>query len=312
MIIGHSAAIQHALRLAARFAVTRLPILLVGATGTGKEVFAEFIHCRSGRLGPLVDVNCAALPREMFESLVFGHRRGAFTGAIESVQGHIERSNNGTLFLDELGTLSLDGQAKFLRVLDSGTVQPLGSAAKTSVNLRVVSAVQCDLREDVTTGRFRQDLYQRLAGAVIELPPLTSRREDIVPLSVHFAALNGQTLDQGAQAVLLSHSWPGNVRELRLVIDRAGHLSESRVISAGEVKEGITLGGPLHSSVLSQTTRARRPELRDPHRLVRACESASWDIGKAAQGLGVSRASLYRHLRILGIERSSVSQSHTR
>lgn len=313
MIIGCSLAIRRALKLAERFALTRLPILLVGATGTGKELFAEFIHARSGRPGPMVDVNCAALPREMVESLLFGHRRGSFTGAIESVQGHIERSSCGTLFLDELGALVLEGQAKLLRVLENGAVQALGSAVKASIDLRVVSAVQYGILKDLETGRFRRDLYQRVAGVVIELPSLAARQEDIVPLSVHFAALNGQRLDPAGEQILLNHSWPGNVRELRLAIDRAGQLAEGTDIPATAVAEGIALGGPMRvedaGKTESRRSKPRRPQLRDAERLVRACESASWNIEKAARGLGVSRASLYRHLRIMGIQLGSVSRS---
>src|SRR5436309_2895868 len=145
MIIGVSPAIRRAVVIAERYARTRLPILLVGATGTGKELFAQHIHERSGRPGPLVDVNCCALPRDMVESLLFGHRRGAFTGAVESTAGHIERSDGGTLFLDELMSLAPEAQGKLLRVLESGEMQPLGAAKKIRVDLRLVGAAQEDI-----------------------------------------------------------------------------------------------------------------------------------------------------------------------
>src|SRR6266699_1779197 len=159
MIVGVSAAIRRALVLAERYARTRLPILLVGPTGTGKELFAQHIHERSGRPGPLVDVNCCALPRDMVESLLFGHRRGAFTGAMESSVGHVERSDGGTLFLDELASLGLDAQGKLLRVLETGDVQPLGAVNKKRVNLRVVSTAHDDLPDVLASGHFRRDLF---------------------------------------------------------------------------------------------------------------------------------------------------------
>lgn len=315
MIVGRSPAIRRALAVAERFAPTALPILLVGATGTGKELFAEFIHRRSGRRGPLVDVNCGALPREMVESLLFGHRRGSFTGASESVQGHVERSSGGTLFLDELATLVLEGQVKLLRALETGVVQALGSTLKITVDLRIVSTVQAGILRDVEMGRFRRDLYQRVAGVVIELPPLLARPEDIVPLSVHFAALRGQRLEPAAEQVLLNYSWPGNVRELRLAIERAGELVEDGVLPAAAVAEGIALGSPSLEAGSAPTgnrkfSKPRRPELQDTERLVRECEAAAWNIEKAARRLGVSRASLYRWLRALGIQPSPVSPSH--
>src|SRR3989454_1967312 len=153
MIVGVSPAIRRGLVVAERYARTRLPILLVGATGTGKELFAEHIHERSGRPGPLVDVNCCALPRDMVESLLFGHRRGAFTGAVDSTVGHVERSDGGTLFLDELASLVPDAQGKLLRVLESGETQPLGAATKRRGGLAVVFAGQGDIWDAARAGR---------------------------------------------------------------------------------------------------------------------------------------------------------------
>lgn len=187
-IVGVSAAIQKAVALVEHFAPTGFAILIVGATGTGKELLARHIHHRSRRRGELVDVNCGALPREMAESLLFGHRRGAFTGAVESTVGHVERADGGTLFLDEVLHLPPEGQVKLLRVLETGDVQRLGEGRKRNVDLRIVAAAQDDTTERLGLGVFRRDLYQRLAGVVIHLPPLAERPEDIVPLAAHFAA----------------------------------------------------------------------------------------------------------------------------
>lgn len=305
MIVGRSPGILRAKALVDRFATTRIPFLLVGATGTGKEMFAEYIHQRSGRSGPLVDVNCGALPREMVESLLFGHKRGAFTGATESVEGHVGRSSGGTLFLDELASLPPEGQVKLLRVLEGGSVQPLGAASKRSVDLRVVGAVQGGILHGVEAGRFRRDLYQRLAGVVIELQPLAARQEDIVPLAQHFAMLQGQQVESDSEAVLLNYAWPGNVRELRLAIERAGQLVEDGTLPSWAVAEGIALGAPTEearSAPMEGRSPRRRPHDRiDRDYLVLVCETASWRIADAAQVLGISRASLYRRLQALRI-----------
>ncbi len=224
MIVGCSPAIRRARYLAERYARTQLSVLLVGPTGTGKELFAQHIHRLSGRKGPLIDVNCCALPCEMVDSLLFGHTRGAFTGAIASTIGHVERSHGGTLFLDEIESLPLAAQGKLLRVLETRDVQPLGAAAKQPVDFRVIGAAQDGIKAELNSGTFRRDLYQRLAGIVIELPPLAARLEDVLLLAEHFAALQGRPLEPGARTVLLNHAWPGNARELRLAIERAGQL----------------------------------------------------------------------------------------
>lgn len=302
MIVGVSPAIRRALALAERYARTHLPVLLVGATGTGKELFAEHIHDRSGRPGPLVDINCGALPREMVESLLFGHRRGAFTGAVDSVVGHIERSDGGTLFLDELASLALDAQGKLLRVLETGAVQPLGASTKRRVDLRVVSAVQDDIGDALTSGRFRRDLFQRVAGVVIELPPLAARPEDVMPLAEHFARLGGQRLAPTAQRVLLNYAWPGNVRELRLAIERAGQLEANGSISASAVAEAIDLGWVAESAV------ARASDERA--RLFRVCEAHRWNAAGISRELGISRTTLHRRLREFGISLRETKKYH--
>jgi transcriptional regulator with PAS, ATPase and Fis domain len=301
VIVGVSPAIQRALALAERYARTRLAVLLVGATGTGKELFAQHIHERSGRPGSLVDVNCCALPRDMVESLLFGHRRGAFTGAVDSVVGHLERSDGGTLFLDELASLALDAQGKLLRALDTGEVQPLGATAKRRVDLRVVSAVQDGFGGDIESGVFRRDLYQRVAGVVIDLPPLTARPEDVVPLAEHFAALGGRRLEPGVERVLLSHAWPGNVRELRLVIERAGELVENGTLPSAALVEAIALGNAqsMMPPPPPLTQSSRNPWTRGE--VLTVLQSNAWDVHRAAAALHVGRTTLFKQLKALGI-----------
>jgi len=302
VIVGTSPAIRRAVALAERYARTRLAVLLVGATGTGKELFAQHIHERSGRPGLLVDVNCCALPRDMVESLLFGHRRGAFTGAIDSVVGHLERADGGTLFLDELASLALDAQGKLLRALDTGEVQPLGATAKRRVDLRVVSAVQDGLGVDIERGGFRRDLYQRVAGVVIELPPLTARPEDVVPLAEHFAALWGRRLEPGVERVLLSYAWPGNVRELRLVIERAGELVKNGTLAPSAVAEAIELGWPMQASAIQ--------EADDRTRFVEICEAHGWHAARICAALGISRTTLHRRLQVLGLSLRRAKKYH--
>jgi transcriptional regulator with PAS, ATPase and Fis domain len=301
-VVGISGAIRRAVALLDRFAPTSLAILLVGATGTGKELFARHIHVRSRRRGELVDVNCGALPRDMVESLLFGHRRGAFTGAVESTIGHVQRADGGTLFLDEVLHLPGDAQVKLLRVLEIGEVQRLGEGSKRSVDLRIVAAAQDDAIERLGDGSFRRDLQQRLAGVVIELPPLASRPEDVLPLATYFAGLRGRVLETGADRVLAGHAWPGNVRELRLVIERAGWLVENGTLPIWAVREAMELGMRYARKPAAALEGIGDAELRqERERLVAECAANGWDATRTAAALGIHRVTLFRRLRRCGL-----------
>jgi len=297
-IVGVSKAIQRAVALVERFAPTGLSILLVGATGTGKELLARHIHHRSRRRGELVDVNCGALPREMAESLLFGHRRGAFTGAVESTVGHVERADGGTLFLDEVLHLPPEGQVKLLRVLESGDVQPLGEGRKRNVDLRTVAAAQDDTTERLGLGVFRRDLYQRLAGVVIPLPPLAQRPEDILPLAAHFAARQGRVLEPGTVRELADYWWPGNVRELRLVMERAGCMAGNGTLPPEAVREAIALGVPTGGALTAEPSTLAEAIVRAEEDAIRTALAATGGCReRAAERLGISQATLYRRLR---------------
>lgn len=298
MIIGTSPAIRRALVVAERYARTSLPVLLVGATGTGKELFAQHIHDRSGRSGPLVDLNCGALPRDMVESLLFGHRRGAFTGAVESSVGHIERSDGGTLFLDELASLEPEGQRKLLRVLETGELQPLGAPHKRRLDLRVVAAVQDDIWTALDGGRFRRDLFHRVAGVVIELPALAARLEDVVPLAEHFAGLQRRRLEHGAECVLLNYAWPGNVRELRMAIERAAQLVPDGTLSPDALTEAIALGG-MRLAAGSVVRRAGIGVERE--QILSVLARTDWDVERTSALLSVGRTTLFKKLKACGI-----------
>lgn len=300
-ILGRSRALKRALELADRFAPTPLPILLVGATGTGKELFAERIHRMSGRRGPFVPVNCAALPRDMVESLLFGHRRGAFTGAVEAVVGFVEAAEGGTLFLDELTSLSGEAQVKLLRVLETKELSRLGETKSRRVDFRVVAAAQEDVPAKMEAGTLRLDLYQRVAGVVLELPPLEERPEDIMPLAEYFAELGGRSLEPGSVAVLLNYEWPGNVRELRTAIERAGFLSENGTVGPQALAEAIALGTVAAAATpgigdgRNATGGCARVKLRA------VCEANGGDARRSATALGISRTTLFRQLRASGL-----------
>jgi len=229
-------AMQQVFRMARLVAPRDTTVLITGETGTGKELVANAIHQISDRRnGAFVVVNCAAIPEELLESELFGHTRGAFTGAIQSRIGRIHASHGGTLFLDEVGDLPLSMQAKLLRFLQHGEVQRLGSPDIFKVDVRVVAATNADLKEHVAKKEFRRDLYYRLAVFPIQLPSLSMRRDDIVPLADYFieklcaeAGIARKCLTSGAAALLQRHAWPGNVRELEHVIERAFILSEDR------------------------------------------------------------------------------------
>ncbi|HET7024578.1 MAG TPA: sigma 54-interacting transcriptional regulator [Gemmatimonadales bacterium] len=293
-IIGRSPPIVRAVALAGRFARTEFPILLVGATGTGKELFAQRIHDWSGCPGPFVDVNCGALPKEMVESLLFGHRKWAFTGAGDGAEGLIAAADGGTLFLDELLSLPPEAQVKLLRVLETGEVRRLGETAKRRVRFRVVAAVQEDLDDRLASGDFRIDLYQRVAGVVLWLPALEERRDDCWLLALHFARERGLELSPEVRAVVERHGWPGNVRELKVAVERAGFLSEGRSVGTRAMADAIALGAP----------RRRMPRAVTDHRrdLEALLARHGGDARAAAGELGVSRSALYRQLSEWGID----------
>jgi transcriptional regulator with PAS, ATPase and Fis domain len=298
-IIGASPALRRAVALARRAAPSGLPVLLVGATGTGKELLAQHIHLWSGRRGALVDVNCGALPRDLVEGLLFGRQRGAFTGA-DDAPGLVEAADRGTLFLDEIASLPLECQPKLLRVLEDGAVRRLGACAKRPVAFGLVAAAQEDVAERLATGALRRDLYQRLAGVVIRLAPLAERPEDVVALADYFAARGGRRLEPETARVLLGYAWPGNVRELRLAVERAGFLVENGTIPAGVMREAIELGvvGGLEPS----------PDGAGRAQLAAACALHGGDTARIARTLGISRATLFRRLRDAGLSLRGVSR----
>ncbi|HRO87911.1 MAG TPA: sigma-54 dependent transcriptional regulator [Chiayiivirga sp.] len=289
-------ATEAALQLALQVARSDLPVLVTGPNGSGKEKIAEILHANSAvKNGPFVAVNCGALPHELIEAELFGAEPGAYTGAgTKARTGKFEAADGGTLFLDEIGTLPLAGQVKLLRVLETGRFQRLGGNQERSVKVRVVSATNADLSAMIADGRFREDLYYRLNGIELQLPPLTQRRRDILPLARHFLP-PGKSLSEAAARALMTHSWPGNVRELRNVMQRAALLSAGTIDVAAL---GLPAASPAPAGVDA-------PAAAEPDRTMieAALERNGGVLAQAAAELGLSRQALYRRLERYGIAR---------
>jgi transcriptional regulator with PAS, ATPase and Fis domain len=307
-IVGDHPAMKHALETGAMLAPSRSPILIFGETGTGKELFARFIHKLSGRAKePFVAVNCAAIPEDLVESLLFGHKKGAFSGAITDQAGKFDVADKGTLFLDELGELPPPAQAKLLRVLQDGLVEPIGQARPHRVDVRIVGATNRDLRKLVRQGRFREDLFYRLNVGEIKLPPLRERRSDIPVLALHILdRLNGslrrpKRLSSEALSRLQSHSWPGNVRDLENVIERSVRLCRSDVLGADDllITEPVTYADPLDAMPephegfsLEEFLGSARKQM-----ILRALEATNGNQSQAARLLGITPQAVHNFLQ---------------
>ena len=287
-------------------------VLIFGENGSGKELVARGIHAMSGRrTGPFVEVNCAAIPEDLIESELFGHVRGAFTGAVADRRGKFELANGGTLFLDEIGDMSLKTQAKVLRVLQEHTLEAVGGSARIRVDTRVLAATNKDLIEEIRHGRFREDLYFRLNVVPIVVPPLRERAEDVPLLADHFMALlareygrRAKVFEAEALQLLRQCPWPGNVRELRNLVERlmimvqGDHVTPDDVRLLGNVAGGTTEGAVAPETVAPLHT--ARDEFEKAY-ILRALASQHGNMSKTADLLGVERSNLYRKMRGFGI-----------
>ena len=313
-IVGSSPALDSTLAEVKRVAPTDSTVLVLGETGTGKELIARAIHNLSPRCGrPFVKLNCAAIPFDLLESELFGHEKGAFTGAIAQKIGRFEMADTGTLFLDEIGDLPLALQPKLLRVLQEQEFERLGSGRTHRINVRLVAATHRDLTEMAARNEFRSDLYYRLNVFPVELPPLRERREDIRQLVLHFvevfARRMGKRIDQIPQATMnafIAYPWPGNVRELQNLIERAVIRSDNGVLPNPLSRSGknahTTSGKNAHTKTFSEGT------FMDSQRalILQALAATSWVIGGplgAAARLGLKRTSLISKMKKLGIYR---------
>jgi DNA-binding NtrC family response regulator len=297
-LFASSPAMAPVIRIMDRVAPSDASVLVTGEHGAGKDVIARWIHARSRRsTGPFVPVNVGALATGVFESELFGHVRGAFTGAVAERAGCFELADGGTLFLDEIGTLSLDHQSKLLRVLQSGELTAVGSNKTKRVDVRIISATNASLTEEVAAGRFREDLLYRLNTVEIALPPLRDRPEDIVPLARYFlermALRYGRTdlaFSEDALAKLRAHGWPGNIRELAHAIERGVLMTTEGTIEPDDLALSGTpaAGRALESMTLEEAER---------YLVERALLRAGGNAGEAARALGLSRSAFYRRLQ---------------
>jgi DNA-binding NtrC family response regulator len=330
-IVTQSPAMKDVLLTLAKVAPAKMPVLIEGESGVGKELLAQYLHRISPRSArAFVDLNCAAVPGTLLESELFGHERGAFTGAGTEKPGLVEVADGGTLFLDEVGEMASDLQSKLLRVLDSGTFYRVGATRKRRADFRLVAATNRDLKAEVAAGRFRKDLFFRIHGVRVVVPPLRERPEDVALLVDHFARTlpNARPFSAAARAALAAHDWPGNVRELRFAVERAYLLAEGNTIETSalppEIVERATKGvgtavlAPASSRPVTDEGAAgaggRSPlpsetdsspvsetDAGDRERVRQALEQAHWRRGEAAAILGVSARTLHRWMKRMGL-----------
>jgi two-component system, NtrC family, nitrogen regulation response regulator NtrX len=305
-LVGGSPAMQAVRDWIERVAPTDARLLISGESGTGKELVAAAVHRRSPRAAsPLIRVNSAALPRGLIESEMFGHERGAFTGATEARRGRFELAHGGTLFLDEIGDLGPEAQAKLLRAIETGTIERIGGERPVSVDVRIIAATNRDLDAEIAAGRFRRDLYFRLGVVPITLPPLRERRDDIDALVAHImvrlrARLGTEppVLRARARAAFRRYDWPGNVRELANVCERLAILHPGRAIDEAVVEPMLGRRTAAGSLPL-----ARRLDAHERRLIREALEESGGSVAEAAKRLATDRANLYRRMRRLGIRR---------
>jgi two-component system nitrogen regulation response regulator NtrX len=327
-LIGESMALRQLQDLIKRVAPTTGSVLITGENGTGKELVANSIHQLSPRFSkPFVEVNCAAIPEELIESELFGHEKGAFTGATQLRRGRFDLAHGGTLFLDEIGDMSVKTQAKVLRILQEQKFERVGGTQTISVDVRIVAATNKDLKAEIQKGHFREDLYYRLNVIPFIVPPLRDRQEDIPLLAAHFlkelSAAHGRpkmTLSPEAVTVLSSYSWPGNVRELRNLIERIviltpeseenkpvyaatllNHLNDEALNLRFEEKERSDTDADVGAGAGGRNLRDARTEFEKEF-ILKTLKENDWNISKTAQILGIERSHLHRKIKSYGIE----------
>jgi two-component system nitrogen regulation response regulator NtrX len=308
-MVGESHVLRQLLEQVAMAAPTNGRVLIHGENGTGKELVARSIHTRSRRMkGPFIEVNCAAIPEELIESELFGHMKGAFTGAVADRRGKFELADGGTLFLDEIADMSVKTQAKVLRALQEQIVEPVGGTSSVKVDVRVIAATNKDLPTEIRAGRFREDLYFRLNVIPIFVPPLRDRENDITLLAEHFMAgfareygRRPKRLDAGAATGLRSYRWPGNVRELRNVIERLMIMVPGDTIVLGDLAflDGA-VGTPDTPGAPALPLHEARERFERDY-ILRALAAQNGNISRTADALGVERSNLYRKMRAFGI-----------
>lgn len=317
-IIGKSPAILEIQDIIKRVAPTTGSVLITGENGTGKELVAHTIHALSTRFQkPLIEVNCAAIPEELIESELFGHEKGAFTGAVQMRRGKFDLAHTGTLFLDEIGDMSLKTQAKILRILQEQKFERVGGTQTHSVDVRILAATNKDLKAEIAKGNFREDLFYRLNVVPIQVPPLRSRKEDIPLLAQFFIeescrahSRKPRVFDDAAMQMLVAYSWPGNVREMKNLIERVVILTresdDGRPVTSAELLSHLkdeTLVPKVadESEVLHRNLRDARQEFEKEF-ILKTLREQDWNVSKTAQILGIERSYLHKKMKSFGIE----------
>jgi len=311
-IVGGSKQFTALLDLIKIVAGNDVRILLTGENGTGKEVIARAIHKQSLRKDkPFIEVNCAAIPNELIESELFGHEKGSFTGAMQQRIGKFELANKGTLFLDEVGDMSLQAQAKVLRAIEDGKIDRVGGSKKIEVDVRIISATNKNLKEEIEKGNFREDLYHRLNVIPIHIPPLRERTEDILPLVEHFAIEISDKYNktvpkfsQGAIDLMKKLSWRGNVRELRNIIERIIIILNKTAIESSDIETLIPLERTTLTEMINESNSFQDfKEKAEKAFIQKQLEISGWNISKTAELLGIQRSHLYSKMKKYGIEK---------
>lgn len=311
-ILGESPSMKKLLEEVARVAPSAAKVLIIGENGTGKELLARAIHEASPRRsGPYVKLNCAAIPKDLVESELFGHEKGAFTGAAALKKGKLELAHGGTLFLDEVGDMSLDTQAKFLRAIETGELERVGGTKTIAFDTRIIAATNKDLTKLIEKEEFREDLYYRLNVVPLRVPPLREREGDIDLLASHFlralSAENGRPekkMDEEAVKLLASYRWPGNVRELRNFVERVVIMVEKDNLGRNDLLAlDPGLGTETDKDPTGKGVLKSRLEDEEERSLREALERAGWNVSEAARQLGIDRASLHRKMKRYGIRR---------
>jgi len=329
-MLGESEALHAIRQQIAKIAPTAVRVLITGESGTGKELVAREIHKASRRAnGPFVKVNCAAIPSELIESELFGHERGAFTGAVQKKRGCFELADGGTLFLDEIGDMSMDAQAKVLRAIQTGEIMRVGGERSFMVDVRIVAATNKDLEDEVRAGAFREDLYYRLSVVPLATPPLRDRGGDIMLLMQQFIsrfaaehAVEPMRFTPEAERAIARYSFPGNVRELRNLAERLVILAENPIdvgdlppsIAGGEGPKLTPSAGVAGGSDLAAYGNLTLRELREVVErdyILRKLEETGWNVTRTAELLGIERTNLHKKLKQLGLKKDSGLPSPT-
>jgi two-component system nitrogen regulation response regulator NtrX len=314
-MVGRSEPMRRIYQLIEMAAPTKCRVFIAGESGTGKELIAGAVHALSPRRDrPFIELNCAAIPSELIESEMFGHVKGAFTGAVADRKGKFEAATTGTLFLDEIGDMSLITQAKLLRVLQEGVVTPVGSSEPRAVDVRIVSATSKNLPEEIARGTFREDLYHRINVLTVAVPPLRNRREDIPELAEHFLRLASvendvkpKRLSPRAVDLLIQMPWQGNVRELRNLMERLVVLVAKDVVGQQEVMDVLQMPGVRAEETNPLPLRQARARFERQYILYRLTANRG-NLGNTARELGIERTNLYRKMKQLGIQAPSRSR----